>query len=65
MSKNDNYIRDAKIIVENLDNVCDLNVSSFANLGQAKSMIEQNEGRMAFTFAKRADVMYDYQTMQT
>ena len=60
MSKNDNYINDAKALVDCLDKFDDLNVSSKALLKQAKAFIEENEGRMAFVFANRAKVMQEY-----
>lgn len=60
MSKNDNYINDAKALVDCLERFDELNVSSKALLRQAKAFIDENEGRLAFDFATRAKVMEDY-----
>jgi hypothetical protein len=56
--KNEDFLRDARVIVDRLDRVGNLNKSSLAILRAAKAFIEFNDGRYPFELAKRADFMH-------
>lgn len=57
--KNEDYLRDAKAIIDRLSALPDLNRSSTAILGVARSFYDEGDGRFAFNLARRADCM-DY-----
>jgi hypothetical protein len=52
MSKNDNYIADAKASLGSYEPT---NIASAAYWKQAWIFVESNDGRWAFDFAKRAE----------
>jgi len=52
MSKNDSYVNDARKILSSFEPT---NVSSTALWNEGWRQVEMNEGRIAFTFAHRAE----------
>lgn len=63
--KNEDYIRDAKIILDDIDTIDNLNRSSSAISRQARVFLEKNDGRYAFDWACRAKYMHDFLLTQS
>lgn len=61
-SKNDRYIIDSLVILDSIEGE-NLNPSIISNIRASRSMISENEGLLAFVFAKREKAMYDYINM--
>lgn len=61
--KNEDFIRDAKVLISKLDEIENLNVASKTLLNQAKVFVDDGDGRYAFHIARSAEVMHDYNLM--
>ena len=60
--KNDDFLRDAKVIIDKLSVIEGLNKSSQAILNVAAAFYEDNEGRFSFHKAQIADFMHYFCT---
>lgn len=58
--KNEDYLRDAELILTELKSFSDLNISSKSFISTIETYLVEEDGFYAFTLATRAKTMHEY-----